>query len=189
MWSSNGPPVFASPRPDPSSLSATVTEVSRVLRSTSALRVALAGANRATGPADLASLRNILRLFCIFLNAGLRDRSCSQFHRARVALETFHPRQVRDRRSQRRNRAHRRLDYTGSFQEIVCTQRRSETRGAACGQHVIRSRKIVAKQRGGQRPEKNRARRFDLGQPSRRIAQVELEMLRPYLVGKIEGLI
>src|SRR5271155_566143 len=193
MWSRNGTPVFASPRPAPSSLSVTVTEVSRVLRSTSAVRFALAGASRATGAEVLGSFRNILRLFCISIPArplGLSvRRKASKLHRARMALEPFHPRQVRDRRSERGNRAHRRFDYTGSLEEIVCAQGRREARGTARRQHVIRARKVVAERRRRERSEKNRAGRLDLRQPSRRIAHVELEMLRPDLVGQIKGLI
>src|SRR5271155_5002028 len=175
MWSRNGTPVLASPRPAPSSLSATVTLVSRVLRSTSALRFALAGASRATGAAVLASFRSTLRFSISIPARSLRlsiDSAASQFHRAGVALEPFHSRQVRDRRSERRNRAFRRLDYTGSLKEIVCTQRRRKPRGAAGRQHVIGTGKVIAKWRGSERTEKNRTGGLDLGQPSRGIAHV-----------------
>src|SRR5208282_2507173 len=199
MWSRNGTPVFASPRPAPSSLSATVTEVSRVLRSTSAMRLASAGAGSATGRARVLSWfrKLFLRLFCIlntgcrghpcglfcisiptcplrrsrsssngrsphlFLNTGCRGHPCSQFHRARMPLEPFHPRQTRDYRSERRNRAPRRLDYTGSFQEIVCTQRRRKTRRTPGRQHVVGARNVVAERRRRERAEQNRARRLD----------------------------
>src|SRR5208282_3108290 len=185
MWSRNGTPVFASPRPAPSSLSATLTEVSRVLRSTCALRFALAGASRATGRAVFALfIELILCLSRISISA-----CCSKFDRPRMTLEPFHPRQMRDQGSQRRNRALRRLDYTGSLQKIVCTQRRGETRGAPGRQDVVGTRKVVAKRCRRKRPEKYRTCRLHLCQPSRRIAHVELEMLRSDLIGQLKRLV
>src|SRR5260370_38489233 len=92
-------------------------------------------------------------------------------------------------RSQRRQGARRRLDYTGSLEKIVCTQRRCEPRRTSSRQHVVGAGKVVAKRRGRQRSEKYRTRSFDPLEPSRGIAEVELEMLGRDLIGQLEGLI
>src|SRR6266851_6877707 len=70
-----------------------------------------------------------------------------QLDSARVPLETLHPGEPRDLRSESLQRDRRRTDYTGSLDKIVCAQGRGETRRTPRRQHVIRTGEVVAERR------------------------------------------
>ena len=50
-----------------------------------------------------------------------------------MALETFHPGQLRDNRAQGTYRRRRGLNYTGSFDKVVRPQWRGKTRSTPVG--------------------------------------------------------
>ncbi len=123
------------------------------------------------------------------LPLSARRSESAQLHRARVTLETFHPRQSRHRRPEPAQRARRGLDYTGSLEEIVSTQRRGETGGAAGRQNVIGAGQIVAERRRADRADERPHLRLTLREPSRGMADIELQMLGRDSIGQLERLI
>src|SRR6516225_1225309 len=81
----------------------------------------------------------------------------SQVYRARTALETFHPRQPRGRRTESCEPLGRSSNYTGSLDKVVCAQRRGEPCGPSGRQDVVGSGEIVTERRRGETAEENRA--------------------------------
>src|SRR5579864_7747197 len=172
-------------RPSPSTRNTTEIWVSRVLRSTAARRA---------GNAALATrrLRDLGRS-SIFSNPPpvrtlARMRRQPQFHRTRMALEAFQPRQPCDLGTEPFKRGRRGLDYTGSLDKIVSTQRRGEAGRTAGGKDVIRSGKIVAQRSGRVTADENRACGLHLLEPAAGVGEVEFEMLRGDTVGEVERL-
>src|SRR5258708_38902524 len=106
-----------------------------------------------------------------------------------MTLETFHPRKLRDRRPEFFDRARRGLDHTGARDEVVRAQRRGKARRTACGQHVIGTGEVVAERRGAKLAHEYRAGRAYPPNPSRRVPEIEFEMLGRDPVGERERLL
>src|ERR1044071_1973405 len=131
-------PVSIAACPAPSISSETLISVSLVFRSTLAVRPIV------------FPLRN-------FNRKNLHPVIEARLHRARVIVQTFEARELRDFRRERFERALFGVNHRGALEKIVSAERRKKTRAAARRQNMIGSGQIVAQRRRRIGTEEDRA--------------------------------